>query len=87
MENKFNFNNFMRFLIWIQGIVGIFFMYKCISYPSINVKLCLITGITIVLIILTSALLLTNSLNNFYYEIGNLDQSIKELNTNIRKIK
>lgn len=82
---QYKFDNFMRFLIWIQGIIGIFFMYKCISYPKINVFLCLIAGVTIVSIILCSALLLTNCLNDFYYDIAELDSSINKLNSSIEK--
>lgn len=83
--NNPSFNNFMRFLVWIQGIIGIFFMYKCLSYPGINIWLCLIAGITIVCILLISAILLTNGLNDFYYDIGNLDVSIKSLTSEIKK--
>lgn len=85
MDNGFNFDNLMKFLIWLQGIIGIFFMYKCISYPEINIMLCAIAGITIVAIILCSALLLTNSLNQFYYDIADLDNSVKDLNVSIKK--
>ena len=87
MERGFNFDNFMRFLIWLQGLIGIFFMYKCISYPEINIWLCTVAGVTIVSIILCSALLLTNSLNQFYYDIADLDQSVKDLTANIKKRK
>jgi len=82
---KTNFDNFVKFLILLQGTIGIFFMYKCISYPEINVWLCFVAGITIVSIILSSTLLLTNCFNSFYYEIADLDQSIKNLNSTIQR--
>lgn len=85
MDTKFCFNDFMKFLIWVQGIIGIFYMYKCIQYPEISVTMCAIAGITIVAIVLCSSLLLTDSLNQFYYDIAELDQSVKNLNSTIKE--
>jgi len=82
--NNYNFDNFMKFLIWIKGVIGIFFMYKCLSTPKASIWLCLIAGITIVCILLVSSILLTNSLNGFYYDIADLDESVKKLNSTIK---
>ena len=78
-NNNNSFNNLMKFLTWMECIVGIFFMYKCLTYPKISLWLVLIAGVTIVSIIISSGILLTDSLNQFYYDIASLDQSVKSL--------
>jgi hypothetical protein len=60
-------------------------MYKCLAYPNIKISLCVVAGVSIVCILLISALLLTNGMNEFYYDIGELDLSVKDLNNTIKR--
>jgi len=87
MNTSNTFDNAMKFFVWLQGCIGIFFMYKCLSYPETSMVLCTIAGITICVLVLISALTLTNSMNQFYYDIADLDKSINDLTITIKKDK
>ena len=84
MHPNINFDNFMKFLVWLQGCLGIFFMYKCLSYKDTSIALCIVAGITIVLLVVIAAMSLTSSLNEFFYDIADLDKSIVDLNNTIK---
>lgn len=87
MADQSKFNNAMKFFIWLQGCIGIFFMYKCLTYPEVNIFLCLIAGVTICALVLISALTLTDSLNQFYFDIAHLNESVRELNKTMKRVE